>query len=459
MHTIRDYLIYAGLDSAKYSQLQLDLALGSARIDSRLVQEGDVFFALKGQNQKGEDFIPSALEKGAALVFASKACEREEARIIKVDDVYQSFKSIVAARLRELRPRVVGITGSVGKTSTRNFCYAVLSEKFKVHKARGNYNTATGIMMTIMDAPDDTDIMLLEMGIDTAGEMEELVSIARPTLAIITNIGESHIERLGSREGIFREKSVIFKHFSGDDCLIVRGGDAYLDAIEEGGFKLRRVYQSLPAEHRPSAYRSLVHDVAISLEGTRFRLNLGTGDYAFRLRQIGEHMAFDAALALMLGLELGLSEEEMARGLLKTELEKMRFELIGVKNYTLINDSYNSSFTSLMASLQTAMRIKKTRLIAVIGDILEIGEDPALEHAKIGQTLSKLDVDLIYFYGESMRYAYEAYEGGARYYGREDMDGLLRQLEAEIREGDIVLCKASRSLALERVVDYLLDAV
>lgn len=167
-------------------------------------------------------------------------------------------------------------------------------------------------------------------------------------------------------------------------------------------------------------------------------------------------MAFDASLAVLLGQHLGLNEAEIGRGLLKAELEKMRFELIEGPFYTLINDCYNSSFMSLKASLQTAIAIKRTRLIAVIGDILEIGVDPALEHRKIGEELSHMDIDLIYFYGEGMKHAFQTYHKKALHFEREDIDGLEKNLKAEIKAGDLVICKASRSLALERVVDFLL---
>lgn len=458
MHTIESYLRYAGLEHRNFSQLKMNQPLSSARIDSRLVKEGDVFFALRGQQQNGEDYIPSAIKNGAALIFASQSCEFKDDCIIKVDDVCQIFKTIVAARLKELGSKVIGITGSVGKTSTRNFCFAVLNEKYRVHKARGNYNTATGIMMTIMDAQDDTDIMLLEMGVDTVGEMQELVSIARPSIAIITNIGESHLERFGSREGIFREKSGIFKELTEEGCLIVRGGDEYLDRIKKGKFELKRLYRSSLPEGQSASSNYLVSAVRCGIEGTTFELKKGADNYHLRLKQIGEHMAFDAALAAILGLHLGLNEAEIKRGLLKTELEKMRFEVLAGSHFTVINDCYNSSFMSLKASLQTAITIKKTRLIAVIGDILEIGEDPALEHRKIGEELSQMDIDFIYFYGEGMKHAYQAYQNKALHFEREDLEGLEKSLLAEIKAGDLILCKASRSLALERVVDFLLNS-
>lgn len=456
MHTIEKYLKHAGLNTEDYRNIDLNMALGSARVDSRLVTKGDVFFALEGQNQNGEIYIPSAFKNGAALVFASKKCGLDSPYIIKVEDVYQSFKRIVKERLEELKPRIIGITGSVGKTSTRNFCYQVLSEKYKVHKAMGNYNTAVGIMMTTMDAPDDTEILLLEMGVDTAGEMEELTAIAPPSMAIITNIGQAHLERFGSRRGIFKEKSGIFRHFKEDGLLILRGGDDCLDEIGKTTFTVNRLYQNSYPEELPPSRNYLVYDIRSDIGGTEFKLAYGAEVYSFKIRQIGEHMAFDASIAAILGLSLGLTEAEIGEGLRKAKLEKMRFEVLRGPYYTVINDCYNSSFMSLKASLLTAIKIKEERLIAVIGDILEIGENPALEHEKIGRELSKMDIDLIYFYGSGMKHAYEVYENEARHFEREDIELLEESLKGELKEGDLILCKASRSLALERVVDFLL---
>lgn len=453
--TIRDYLSYAGINLSSYQHLNLDAELSSSRTDSRLIGEGDVFFALQGENENGEKYVSSAIKRGAALVFVSESCELDIPQAVKVPDVYACFKKIAKSRLSALGCDVVAITGSVGKTSTRNFCYQVLSETFMVHKARANYNTATGIMMTIMDTPPVCDIMVLEMGVDTIGDMAELVDIANPRAAIITNIGEAHLERFGSREAIFREKSSISKNFTASSCLILRGGDEFLDTIKAGIYPVKRLYRDKMEVAESGSENYMLRDVNFTAEGTDFVLISGKDSYDFSIRQIGGHMAFDAAAAAIMGFYFGMSYQDIKNALLKSEMEKMRFELIDMGAYSLINDCYNSSFTSLRASLETFKSIRAERHIAVLGDILEIGENPALEHQKIGRYLSDLDLDYIYFYGSSMKSAYEVYKGKASHYQRDEVLELGSALKSDIREGDLIIFKASRSLALERVVDFL----
>lgn len=452
-HNITDFIKWLGLDITIEEKM-----ISGVQVDSRLVEKGCVFFAIKGEHENGEKYIDDAFKNGAAYVFASNTCEREDKRIIKVDDSLEALKKIAIEYKKTLNAKVLGITGSVGKTTCKNFAYAILKEKYRTEKTYGNYNTVTGISMSILDMPKDTEAIVLEMGISMPNEMEELVDIALPDFAIVSNIFESHLEGFGSKKGIFDEKIKIVSRMNENSFLSMNGESEFLSDYQNSHLNLIKVFEDENLYEKSLSMNvesALVKNVQISNKGTSFTLLYNGVEEKFTINLFGKHLAFNAAIVIMVCVRMGVSFELARKGLLKSESESMRFDLSIVDEYQIINDAYNSSYDSLMASIKTSRELSKNKLFVMMGDILEIGGDPKAKHSQIGKELSKLGIDHAIFYGENMKEAFKSYRGKkAKYFDK--IDEAAMYILTNIEKGDTLLVKASRSLALERVSDLVI---
>lgn len=445
--SIGDYIAWSGGETT----CDKNTLVKGAAVDSRRVNAGEVFFALKGESEDGEAYVDSAFEKGASFAFVCKDYKGEDKRLIRVADTLDALVSIAKSYKALLNVKTIGITGSVGKTSTKNLCYSMATSSFKTHKSPGNYNSITGLCMSILGAPKDVELLVLELGVDTIGEMHGLADIARPDIAIITNVGESHLERFGSRRAIFEEKIGICEYFTEKSALVLPVDGDFLDSFESNDFKVERV-GCAPHENMADY---LIERVEFGINGTEFSILIDGEVERFFTPLIGAHFALDAALCIAALSNLGLSTALAKTALMTSEAEPMRFELKKINGVSIINDAYNSSLTSLKASLATAAKIAPHRLIAVIGDILESGIDPAGEHAKIGKEITGLGADFVFFYGKLMKIASDNYEGAAAHIS--DFDTLCSEVIGFIKTGDTLLIKASRSIALENLERRILE--
>ncbi len=452
-HKISDFIKWLDLDI----KIE-DKAVSGVQVDSRLVNKNCVFFAIKGENENGEKYIDDAFKNGASYVFASKTCEKEDDRIIKVDDSLEALKKIAIEYKKSLNAKVLGITGSVGKTTCKNFAYAILNERYRTAKTYGNYNTVTGISMSILDMPKDTEAIILEMGVDKPNEMNELVDIALPDYAIVSNIYESHLEGFGSKEGIFNEKIKIASRMDEDSFLSLNGESEFLSDYQNDKLNLIKVFEDENLYKKfvnTDCDATFIKDVQISSDGTSFTLLHDGAEESFTINLFGKHLAFNAAIVIMVCVRMGVSFDEARKGLLKSEPELMRFDRFIVDGYQIINDAYNSSYDSLMAAIKTSRILSENKLLVMMGDILEIGGDAGAKHRQIGKDLSKLGMDYAIFYGEHMKEAYQSYKGKqAKYF--EKIDDAAMYIMNYIEKGDTLLLKASRSLALERVSDLVI---
>ncbi len=452
-HDILDFIEWAGADSTGFKS---DEVCG-VTIDSRMVREKDVFFALQGENENGEKYIDKALENGASYVFASMDCDNKDKRIIRVENPLEALKKIAISYRKKVNCKVVGITGSVGKTSCKNLTYSILSQRYKVAMTRANYNTVTGISMSILDMDEDTEIMVVEMGVDTIGEMDELVELASPDYAVITNISESHLERFGSKKAIFDEKIKIVSKFKSNSVLLINGESEYLKDYKNSDFQIIKVYENknLYEKSDDKVNSVLLKNVNISSIGTTFDLIHEDSSENFAIKLYGKHLAFNSILAIMVCGELSVPLDLARKGMLETKADVMRFTVADIDGYKIISDVYNSSSKSLTAAIETAKELNDGKLYVLMGDILEIGKDPKKEHAELGKKLGDMGIDYALFYGNLMREANKTYSGNnSKYF--DDMDEAVSFILNNLDVNDTVLVKGSRAMHLEKAVDLIL---
>ena len=429
-----------------------DLTVSGICIDSRLAEKGLLYIAIKGENFDGHSFTKSALENGAtaAMIHHDVDCEGS---FIRVEDTHKALMKF-AHELRCLFDiPVVGLTGSVGKTTTKEMTWTVLSEKFNAIKTEGNLNNNIGLPRTLLRLEDDTEAAVIEMGMSNAGEISELSRITEPVCAIISNIGVSHMESLGSRENILKAKLEILDGLREGCPVILNGDDPYL--------------VSAKIKDRPVFYFGIDDPIcdfrAISIEqnddSTSFTVVYDGGTQNIVIPTIGIHNVYNALAAFAAGMQFGVTPEQAAAGLLKYVPSGMRQRMKDVKGIKFIEDCYNASPDSQRAALKMLSGVKAKRKIAVLGDMLELGKISVEAHENAGLLAAKNKIDVLMTYGtNSIATAENAVKCGVPLVKSfVDKKALADALFAELREGDAVLFKASRGMALEDVINDLYE--
>lgn len=368
-------------------------------LDSRLVQAGQMFFALPGEKADGHAFIQSAWKKGAGTVIGL-ASRLEAAEVVippgkalvLVDSVTEALNRLAKAWRRELGAKVVGITGSNGKTTTKDMVAAVLGQRYQVHKSKGNHNNELGLPLTILSAPPDTEVLVLEMGMRGLGEIRALCAIGEPDIGVITNIGTTHLELLKSQENIAKAKWELIEALPSNGIAILNGEDEW--SVHKGitDSHPRRFY-GIQGKYATSE----IHAVNLETDGTlgtKFSVVWGSEQVEVRLPLPGEHNVLDALAALAVGTVLGVSLAEGAEGLLKLRLSKMRLEVLpGVAGSTLISDVYNANPVSMQASLRVFNeRSGENPTLAILGEMYELGDATESGHRAVGQVVAELGI-------------------------------------------------------------------
>ncbi len=436
-----------GTISSKYA----DVTFLGANNDSRKIEAGQLFLALQGVRD-GHEFIPAAMEKGAAAVLCTH-CEEDIPAII-VPDVRIALGQIARAEKDRIGMKVVGVTGSVGKSTTKEMIASVLQTTYKVSKTPVNYNNDIGMPMSILAMPEDTQVAVLEMGMNHFGEIAYLTNIARPDVAVIVNIGTMHIEHLGSQEGILQAKMEIREGLSDEGVMILNGDDPLLwkqrqlPELNASFFGLENPECDIEAEE-------LAEDAGM----LRFRVNSRTASFPVELALEGRHYVHDALAAVGVGLVLQVTPEDIARGLREFKNMAGRQEIFEAKGYTIIKDCYNAGPESMAAAL-SVLGNRPGRHVAVLGDMLELGVRTQAEHYKVGRIAAE-KVDLLLAYGpNSIRVLNGARTGGmdetkARAFtDRERLVGVLKQLA---EPGDVILFKGSRGMQMELTLEMFLN--
>ena len=422
--------------------------------DSRKIVDNCVFLCIKGQRSDGHDFARQVLEDGALAVISEKKLDVSGPYLL-VPSVLKATQDIAAYYRRVLGVQVVGITGSVGKTSTKEFVSAVLSKRYQVHKTKGNYNNQWGVPFTIFGMDDRTEVAVIEMGISDMGEMDELARIARPNVAVITNIGESHLEFFGSREGILQAKSEIFNYMDSSGKIILNGDDDKLSSI----VNVRGI--------RPSFFGMDPHCsvcaervVDKGLEGTEFDLVMreGGGKMSLRVKLPvpGKQNIYNALAAADVGLCMGISPLQIRDAFATMKNADGRGNIIHSNDFMILDDCYNASPKSMESSIDLLMKMPG-RKVAILGDMLELGERSDKLHFRVGKYAGKAGVDLIMCVGTRSEKAYM----GARMSTRNPVElfqnsrECIDALPTLLKKGDSILVKASNSMHFSEIVDAL----
>lgn len=429
------------------AQTTLDCMIESVSSDSRKRQPGSLFIALSGENFDGHQYTQSALENGAAAVL----CERETGcgdKELMVDDTHLALLHLAAYYRRLFDIPVIGITGSVGKTTTKEMTAAVISRKFRTLKNEGNRNNEIGLPMTIFNLDDSYEAAVLEMGMSGFREISSLSKTAAPSLAIITNIGVSHMEKLGSRENILKAKFEILEGMREDAPLLLNGDDMLLFNAETG--------------NRPVYYFGIENDMcqfkACEIEQknneTAFSIIYNSLKQKIAIPAVGKHNIYNAVAAFAAGFLMGVPPEEAAAALKEYEPAGMRQRIKTVKEITFIEDCYNASPDSVRAALSVLGTLQAQRRIAVLGDMLELGDFSVQAHAEVGTEAAKERVDVLLTYGvQSKETAKKAGEAGVKtVLSYDNKKELALYLSSILHPGDVVLFKASRGMGLEDVI-------
>jgi len=426
-------------------------------IDTRTLKPGDCFVALKGGQTDGHKYIFDAMEKGASGAIISYINEGEnypyDRVIIRVNDPLKALQEISKYYRNKFSVRVIGITGSSGKTTTKDLIASVLGYSFNTLKTEGNLNNHLGLPLMLMELTKDHQAAVLEMGMSDRGEIRLLTKLSRPEVGVITNIGEAHFELLGSVEGIARAKGELLEEMGPGSIAILNGDNYWLRRIAEG-FKGKVIFYGIKEEVDIRGY-----DLAPKNKGTYFKVNARGQEEELFIPLAGEHNVYNALAAVSCALYFGVSLQEIKHGLVEPELTGMRMEVIDAsRGITIINDVYNANLSSTKASLKTLGLVGEgSRLIAVMGDMLELGSIKEKAHKEVGQHAASIGVDIFLGFGNLMSIAVEeARKKGITdsWHFTDHMD-LEKKLVEILRPGDYILVKGSRGMKMEKIVEFL----
>ncbi len=419
--------------------------LGRIVIDSRFVEPGDLFAAYRGERVDGHDYIPAAIEKGAACCLAQRVPEGVSGPVLLVEDVQTALEQIAAAYRRELSIPMIGITGSVGKTSAKEMIAAVLEQRFRVLKTDKNLNNQIGVPMTISRIEPEHQAAVVEMGVSGFGEMRTLAKIVKPTIGVFTVIGHAHLEFLHDRQGVLRAKTEMLEEMDDDALVIVNGDDELLCALPTRQRKLRF---GLGGDRAVRA-----GEISVNSEGnSTCTIVYGERRVPVTIPSFGQHMVYAALEGAAVGFAMGLSEKEIAEGIASFATVGRRSAVTETGRITLIDDSYNANPDSVKCGVDSLMRLNG-RHVAVLGDMLELGEQEKEMHRDMGAYAAKKGLDLVLCQGELAK----EIAAGAGERGRwfESKQALIAALPGLIRAGDRVLVKASRGMRFEEVAEAL----
>ena len=449
-----------------------ELQITSIVTDSRKAGAGALFAAIKGARVDGHSFIPTVKDQGAECVLCEKAPSVDIPYIL-VDSTLIALKGIAEYYRSLFTIPFIGITGSVGKTSTKEFISAVLAQKFKVHKTAGNFNNELGVPLTLFGLDETHEAAVIEMGISGFGEMTRLSKMVRPDISVITNIGYCHLENLGDRDGVLKAKTEMFTYLRENGTIILCHDDDKLSTVTDYKGITPIFYGTGDDEFRAENIVergllgidcTLIHGLSRDKSRSDYAIPQSPdGDSSLYQREpemkidvtiptMGRHNVLNALAAMAVGVTLGLTADEIKRGIESFQNVGSRNHIIKTDAYTVIDDCYNANPTSTKAGLNTLSKLPG-RTVAVLGDMKELGANELSLHREVGAYAKEIGIDLLVAVGPLSKATAEGYGDGAVYF--EDVDGCIASIKGLLKNGDTVLVKASHSMHFERIVEVL----
>ncbi len=427
-----------------------DFEISEIMTDSRKAGSNMMFVPIAGENNDGHDYIENALSAGAGVVITHKdILPRPDKSIIRVSDTRIAFGDIARYYKEKYKLPTVAITGSVGKTTTKDMVSAVLAMKYNTLKTQGNFNNDIGLPITVFRLEKKHEMAVLEMGMSHMGEINYLASIAQPDVAVITNIGMSHIENLGSQENIYLSKMQICDYFDKNNLLVVNGDDKFLKTAK-GDFEII----TYGIENKAcDLVASNIENLGI--EGTKFSVEINGKKYEIYVKIPGVHNVYNALAAIAVGLRFEIPMEDIAAGIREFQLTNMRMEIKKHKGIVIIDDCYNASPDSIRAAVKVLGDVKASRKVAILGDVLEMGAFAEKELYEVGVSIDNIDV--LIAVGENAKYIAKGadFAGVKQVMRFKTVDEAVAFLPEFVEDGDHILVKASRGMHFERIVEAL----
>lgn len=429
----------------------LDREVAGVTIDSRKVEKDFLFVAINGERFNAHQFIPDTIEKGALCVVSHEDLGDTDYPYILVEATGQALLDIAKLYRDSFDVKVVGITGSVGKTSTKEMIASVLAQKYNVHKTQGNFNNECGLPLTIFEMNEEHQVSVLEMGINHFGEMRKLSTVASPDICVITNIGVAHLEFLKTREGIMQEKTQMFQDMKPGGSVVLNGDDPLLSTI--GPVKgSDPIFYGLDLD-KNAVYATDVEP--LGLKGTSCTIHLPEGSFSCVVPIPGIHMVSNALAGSAVGSKLGLTTEEIKRGIESLPSIPGRNHIIQTDRLILLDDCYNANPVSMKASLDV-LNMGIGRKVAVLGDMGELGPDYVALHRSVGEYAAAIGIDLVCAIGPmSKEIAEGAASDGTKALWFETKADFLAQTKDILKDGDNVLIKASHGMEFPEIVEAL----
>ncbi|MEI6856885.1 UDP-N-acetylmuramoyl-tripeptide--D-alanyl-D-alanine ligase [Psychrilyobacter sp.] len=413
-----------------------DIKVGEIHIDSRKVKKNDVFIGIRS----GNEYIQDVLERGACLVFYDDInIKIEDERAVYVEDSVLFLQELAKKYRENLDVTVIGITGSEGKTSTKDILHSILSQKYKGKKTKGNYNNHIGLPLTLLQLEENDEFIVLEMGMSNLGEIRLLGEIARPDYAIVTNIGDSHLEFLENRDNVFKAKIEIFE-FVKPEFRVVYGDDPYFKGVEA-----IRVGKDRNNDYIISGFHQ-------DKRGGEFKFSFLKEEMKVQTNLYGEYNSINIALAMTVALKVGVSKEEILDACKNLKITGMRFERVEKDGKIFINDAYNASPVAMKLSLETFDEIfKDDYKVAILGDMLELGKQSEKLHEGLSETIKNLNLDEVYLVGKEMKNLHMKLDHKNCFYFETVEE--IRDKVKEVKDGAVIFLKASKGICLNKILD------
>lgn len=430
-----------------------DKIIEGVSTDTREIQVHNLFIPLVGEKFDGHNFAFDAVKKGAVATLWDKRHPTPylDAGIIIVDNTLQAYQKLASSYLKATGAKVVGITGSNGKTGTKDILASILKENFRVHNTVKNLNNEIGVPKTIMEMDLDDEVVVLEMGMERFGEIKTLTNIARPDIAVITNIGDSHLLELGTKENIARAKFEILEGLKPDGVFIFNNDDEVLREVIKEYTITQKVIKIGTREDSDVIIRPIRSDE----EGSSFSI----GEYAYSIPFIGKHQIYNASVAITIAGLLGMNYGDIVRGLSRVKLTGMRMELMHLSSFDILNDCYKSNPQSLTSCIETVYTMKGYKnKILILSDMLELGENERKLHFSVGEKIDRNKIDYVICIGDLAK---EIYNGANRNFNVNNLfhfetnEEVVNKVRELISEDTLIMVKGSRGMKLEKIIEML----